>query len=116
EPALAEPAPTEPAPTEPAPTGHGLPEIIRAFKTFSARRINASRKSPGVPVWQRNYYEHIIRNEESLNRIREYIANNPAQWEMDRENPVVVGAGFKPAPTQPAPTQPAPTEDEPWRI
>ncbi len=38
-------------------------------------------------LWQRNYYEHIIRDEESLNRIREYIANNPLQWDLDRENP-----------------------------
>mgnify|MGYP001772887232 CR=1 FL=1 len=40
-----------------------------------------------MPVWQRNYYEHIIRNEESLNRIREYIVNNPIKWETDKENP-----------------------------
>jgi hypothetical protein len=38
-------------------------------------------------VWQRNYYEHVIRNENELARIREYIANNPAQWALDRENP-----------------------------
>ena len=86
-----EPAPTEPAPTEPAPTPrmHGLPEIVRQFKTFSARRINDLRGTPGTPVWQRNYYEHIIRDEGSLNRIREYILNNPSRWEMDQENPSV---------------------------
>jgi hypothetical protein len=75
---------------KPAPTvgkRHGLPEIIRAFKTFSSRRINVLRKEPGVPLWQRNYYEHIIRDEEELNRFREYIQNNPMQWEMDEENP-----------------------------
>lgn len=71
----------------PAPTRHRLAEIIRAFKTFSARRINDMRKTPGFPIWQRNYYEHIVRSENELNRIREYIANNPLQWEMDRENP-----------------------------
>ena len=75
-----------------------LPEIVRALKTFSARRINEYRVSPGAPVWQRNYYEHVIRNEKSLNKIREYIANNPMQWEFDRENPA--RAGFKPAPTR----------------
>ena len=58
-------------------------------------------------LWQRNYYEHIIRNEESLNRIREYIANNPLQWELDRENPNV---------QQRQPHRVAPTGDEPWRI
>jgi REP element-mobilizing transposase RayT len=75
-----------------------LPEIVRAWKTFSARRINETRKTPGIKIWQRNYYEHIIRNENELNRIREYIQNNPMKWEFDRENPNV-GAGFKPAPT-----------------
>jgi putative transposase len=43
---------------KPAPT---LAEIIRGFKTFSARRVNELRETPGVPVWQRNYYEHIVR-------------------------------------------------------
>jgi len=77
---------SEPAPT---PRMYGLPEIVRQFKTFSARRINDLRGTPGTPVWQRNYYEHIIRDEESLNRIREYILNNPSRWEMDQENPSV---------------------------
>jgi REP element-mobilizing transposase RayT len=92
EPAPTEPAPTEPAPTEPAPTlnRHGLPEIVRQFKTFSARRINALRGTLGVPVWQRNYYEHVIRDEESLSRIRQYILENPARWAVDRENPAAV--------------------------
>ena len=40
-------------------------------------------------VWQRNYYEHIIRNERSLRRIREYIDANPAKWDIDPENPAV---------------------------
>jgi putative transposase len=77
---------------KPAPT---LPEIIRAFKTFSARRVNGMRNTPGVPLWQRNYYEHIIRSEDELMRIREYIANNPLQWEMDRENPLRISDGLK---------------------
>ena len=62
---------------------HGLPEIIRSFKTFSARRINKIRRLSGVPVWQRGYYEHIIRNEKSLMAIREYIVKNPLSWEED---------------------------------
>jgi putative transposase len=61
-----------------------LSEVIRGFKTFSARRINELRGIAGVPVWQRNYYEHIVRNEEALQRIREYIVNNPVKWEWDR--------------------------------
>jgi len=71
---------------------HGLPEIIRAFKTFSSRRINQARSTPGIPVWQRNYYEHVIRNEDDLNKIREYIITNPAGWEKDEENPDQVRA------------------------
>ena len=67
---------------------HGLSEIVRAFKTFSSRRINEMRNVSAVPVWQRNYYEHIIRNADALNRIRKYIANNPARWELDRKIPI----------------------------
>ena len=48
-------------------------------------------------VWQRNYYEHVIRNEESLNRIRQYIVDNPARWEFDRENPVAISPEKKDA-------------------
>ncbi len=68
-------------------TRHGLPEIVRAFKSFSARQINALRRMPGAPVWQRNYYEHIVRNEAEWERIRRYIDQNLAQWEQDEENP-----------------------------
>ena len=64
-----------------------LSEIVRQFKTFSARRINESRKTPNVPVWQRNYYEHIIRDYKSLDNIRAYIINNPARWAIDKNNP-----------------------------
>lgn len=72
---------------------HGLPEIVRGFKTFSARRINRLRGTTGTPVWQRNYYEHIVRNEEDLCRIREYVAGNPARWPLDAENPSNVRQG-----------------------
>jgi REP element-mobilizing transposase RayT len=64
---------------------YSLSEYIRAFKSFSARRINILRKTPGLPVWQRNYFEHIIRNERELGRIRAYIAANPARWQEDEE-------------------------------
>jgi REP-associated tyrosine transposase len=74
-----------PAPTDT--TGnHGLPEIVPAFKSFSARRINEIRNAPGTRVWQRNYYERIILNETALHAAREYVANNPARWLSDREN------------------------------
>ncbi len=58
--------------------------IVRGFKSASTKRINQIRQTPGFPVWQRNYYEHIIRNEIELNRIRKYIIDNPLKWELDR--------------------------------
>jgi REP element-mobilizing transposase RayT len=72
---------------KPAPTKTVLSEIVRGFKTFSAKGINKFRNSRGLPVWQRNYYEHVIRNEADLTRIREYITNNPLKWALDEENP-----------------------------
>jgi len=66
---------------------HGLSEIVRAFKTFSARRINEFRETSGAPVWQRNYYEHIIRDDADYNRIAEYVANNPKRWAEDSLHP-----------------------------
>ena len=64
---------------------HAIPEIVRGFKTFSARRVNECAGKSGV-LWQRGYYEHVIRNEKALDRIRAYIANNPARWADDPEN------------------------------
>jgi len=64
-----------------------IPGIVGYFKMNTAKLINDKRKSPGEHVWQRNYYEHIIRNECELNEIREYIVNNPIKWELDNENP-----------------------------
>lgn len=69
------------------PVRHALPELVRAFKSFSARRVIILRRSPGVPVWQRNYYEHIIRSEDEWRKIHDYILTNPARWDEDRENP-----------------------------
>jgi putative transposase len=64
-----------------------LPATIRSFKSATTKRINEIRGTSGLPVWQRNYYEHIIHNEEELNRAREYISMNPLRWHLDRENP-----------------------------
>ena len=64
-----------------------LPKIIGFLKMNSAKEINEIRKTSGQPVWQRNYYEHVIRNEKDLARIYEYIENNPLQWHLDEENP-----------------------------
>ncbi len=85
------PAPTHhdrPAPSKGVSSRrHGLSEIVRAFKSFSARRINALHGTLGARVWQRGFYDHVIRNEDDLARIREYIAMNPLRWSLDEENP-----------------------------
>jgi REP element-mobilizing transposase RayT len=59
--------------------------IIRGFKSTVTKQINIIRKTPRAPVWQRNYYEHIIRDSHELNKIREYIINNPCNWKNDKE-------------------------------
>ena len=65
-----------------------LGAIIRSLKSAATKRINETRHTAGVPVGKRNYFEHVIRNEKSLNAMRDYIARNPANWENDEENPV----------------------------
>jgi len=64
-----------------------LPKIIGYFKMNSAKSINRMFNSTGNTIWQRNYYEHVIRNEVELEQIREYIVNNPLRWSEDEENP-----------------------------
>jgi REP element-mobilizing transposase RayT len=73
------------------PVPGSIPTIIGAFKSAVTRRINALRGTPGTQVWQRNYWEHIIRTERTLNAVRRYIAENPLRWHLDRENPDAVG-------------------------
>jgi len=75
-------SPTAPTAGKRKPIGR----LIGALKTVSTKAINEQRGTPGASVWQRNYYEHVIRNEDSLNRIREYIITNPLRWHLDREN------------------------------
>ena len=64
--------------------------ILGQFKSLVTKQINISRNTPGMPVWQRNYFERVIRNEKELNIIRQYIQNNPAQWDIDNENPMII--------------------------
>lgn len=59
-----------------------------AFKTISTKRMNTMPGTLQTPVWQRNYYEHIVRNEEDMNSIRDYVLNNLARWEEDENNPI----------------------------
>jgi REP element-mobilizing transposase RayT len=75
------------APTENMTKVKPLGRLIGAFKTVSTKQIKLMQGSPQQALWQRNYYEHIIRNEVSLNAIREYIQLNPVQWALDKENP-----------------------------
>jgi len=67
-----------------------LGDVVRAFKSLSAIRVNRLLRRFG-PLWQRNYYEHVIRNERELEKIREYMATNPLKWALDRENPQRTG-------------------------
>ena len=54
------------------------------YKSVSTRQINRSRRAPGTPVWQRNYHDRIIRNQQELDNIRAYIQTNPQNWASDR--------------------------------
>jgi putative transposase len=63
-----------------------LPKVVGKFKMLTAKAINQMRGNEGK-FWQRNYYEIVIRSEEDLHRIREYIINNPMQWDTDENNP-----------------------------
>ena len=64
-----------------------LGTIRRSLKAAVSRQINQLLHTPGLPIWQRNYYEHVIRKEESLDDIRQYIIENPLRWTEDEENP-----------------------------
>lgn len=57
-----------------------LPVVIRAFKSAATREVNLMRNTPGASLWQHRYYEHIVRDDADMERIRRYIANNPARW------------------------------------
>ena len=67
--------------------GPRLGQVVGYFKYQSTKMINELRNVSPVRFWQRNYHEHVIRDEKDLERIREYIFNNPLQWHLDQENP-----------------------------
>ncbi len=80
-----------PLPCKP-PTGlsrapRSLGSIVAGFKSAATKRINVVRHTPGLPVWQRNYYERVIRNEAELNATRQNIIDNPLNWALDSLNP-----------------------------
>ena len=64
-----------------------LASLIAGFKSAVTTRINGMRDTPGQPVWQRNYWEHIIRNDNTHETIRRYVLENPRHWASDEENP-----------------------------
>lgn len=64
-----------------------LTKIVGQFKMQAAKRVNQARNLSGESLWMRSYWDRIIRNEEELMKIREYIQNNPLKWELDKLNP-----------------------------
>lgn len=79
------------ATTRVAPT---LGDVVGAFKSLTTVEYVRGVKSLGWPqfsgkLWQRNYFEHVVRSEDSLTKIRQYIRDSPLRWEFDKENPLV---------------------------
>ena len=81
------PLPSSARSTHPSMKPRSLSSLMTGFKSAVTKNINIIRNAPGTPVWQRNYYEHIIRNENALNNIRRYIINNPLSWHVDQLHP-----------------------------
>ena len=74
------------APIPPPPRGTkpgSLGAVMQNFRSITTRKINKIRKTPGVRLWHRNYWEHIVRREAELNLIRKYIIENPKKWDED---------------------------------
>ena len=69
----------------PAPT---VSEVVGAFKSLSAIKVNRLLERTGRPLWQRNYYERVIRSDAEREKFRTYIRHNPARWAEDEENPL----------------------------
>jgi len=72
-------------------TPQSLGSLIAGFKSTVTKQINILRASPGTPVWQRNFHEHVVRDEAASQRIREYIDGNPATWATDDEHLTRIG-------------------------
>ena len=64
-----------------------LGKIVAYFKYQSTKHINQHRNTPGTRIWQRNYHDHIIRDDADLQRIRQYIQDNPMKWALDQLHP-----------------------------
>ena len=72
------------------PVPRSISTIIRSFKSIVSRRVIDKGLGVGLPVWQRNYYERVIRSEHDLNEIRKYISENPTNWSHDPDNPTAM--------------------------
>ena len=64
-----------------------LSSLMAGFKSITTKKINILRDASGTKLWQRNYYEHIIRNQDAMDKIRHYIVSNPMSWSIDRLHP-----------------------------
>jgi putative transposase len=71
-----------------------LADVVRAFKSLSAIQVNRRLMRSGS-LWLRNYYEHVVRNEQELTAIREYIQANPALWDDDENNPAFAEGDYQ---------------------
>ncbi len=61
--------------------------IVRGFKATTTKQVNILRKTPCAPFWQRDYWEHVIRDDADLERLRDYIEGNPGKWAEDQYHP-----------------------------
>ncbi|MEO0014714.1 MAG: hypothetical protein RLZZ535_3103 [Cyanobacteriota bacterium] len=64
-----------------------LSSLMAGFKSITTKKINILRDAPATPLWQRNYYEHIIRDRDAMDKICRYIINNPMSWSIDQLHP-----------------------------
>ena len=83
-------APTKDRAPAKAIASNSIPAIVRAYKSAVTYRINTLRGTPSAPVWQRNYYEHIVRDDKEFWATLNYIRDNPLKWQEDRENPALL--------------------------
>ena len=83
-------APTDESPRRfGRPASNSLSTVVGAYKSAVTKRLRAAIVQPRADVWQRGYYEHVIRTETALAKIREYVAENPGLWSEDPENPTI---------------------------
>ena len=80
-------APTTGGRTSNGPKPGSVGAVISQYKPRVTRQINHLRNTPGSPLWQRSFYDHIVRTQPDLDQIRQYIDENPMKWHLDHDNP-----------------------------